>query len=465
MVSNSFQAVTQRCDWVSDKSCLEIIKQVNSLTNPKIESLTKGDKLHNDPANGIKGTIYTVEYYGNTSIEFRKHNSKLNNRYAVKPWYRPGTSEKLPFCPVIYLGLARLYPFGEYLNDEAVRRIKKSLPTEYQEFISGIYSSLSGINISSMSTQKMGDIKTRADFESDKEGIDSNTISAGEDNLFIIICALVSLRYYFEKITSTRDIESILLINVIYLIDNVSNALIMDSPDIYKIKRHLSGITGDDIYLSKSIPIFTEDAEARLFMRILFEFYEETYPEFSGVCRFFHPVEANIGCKNLISIFSDSYLLQTTMRCACVLDGDQESNVDFNKYIIALPGNDSPEHVIMNYAQQIYNSDSPFWTNSVILDLNYGKAHFRDDVKPDIDSIEEELQRLHNSNQSTHGVDRELRKKVFNTHQRFFELLFKQWVRDKENEVAVKRFYKRLNIIFKKVAEFHGINPQLWTVR
>ena len=39
--------------------------------------LTKGDKLHNDPANGIKGTIYTVEYYGNTSIEFRKHNSKL----------------------------------------------------------------------------------------------------------------------------------------------------------------------------------------------------------------------------------------------------------------------------------------------------------------------------------------------------------------------------------------------------
>lgn len=75
------------------------------------------------------------------------------------------------------------------------------------------------------------------------------------------------------------------------------------------------------------------------------------------------------------------------------------------------------------------------------------------------------MQRLHNSNQSTHGVDRELRKKVFNTHQRFFELLFKQWVRDKENEVAVKRFYKRLNIIFKKVAEFHGINPQLWTVR
>lgn len=101
MVSNSFQAVTQKCDWTQDKSCLEVIKQVNSLVNPKIESLTKGDKTHNDPANGVKGTIFTVDYYGHTPIEFRKHNSKLNNRYVVKPWYRPGTTEKLPFCPVI----------------------------------------------------------------------------------------------------------------------------------------------------------------------------------------------------------------------------------------------------------------------------------------------------------------------------------------------------------------------------
>lgn len=59
----------------------------------------------------------------------------------------------------------------------------------------------------------MGDIKTRADFESDKAGIDSNTISAGEDNLFIIISALVSLKYYFQNITSTNEIESVLLID------------------------------------------------------------------------------------------------------------------------------------------------------------------------------------------------------------------------------------------------------------
>lgn len=269
IISNAFQAVTKKCEWLTDASCLDVIRQVNNMTNPKIESLTKGDKTHNDPANGIKGTIFSVDYYGHTSLEFRKHNSKLNNRYAVKPWYRPGTTEKLPYC----------------------------------------------------------------------------------------ICALVSLRYYFERITSTNEIESILLIdefdatlhpslqerllkifrhyseaykiqiiftthslstvdaalksrdNVIYLIDNVTNAIVMESPDIYKIRRHLSGITGDDIYLNKSIPIFTEDAEARVFLNTLFDYFENTTDEFPSVRRFFHLVDANIGCTNLKSIFSDILML------------------------------------------------------------------------------------------------------------------------------------------------------------
>ena len=355
MVSNAYQAVTKKCDWLQDAACLDVIKQINSMTNPKIESLTKGDKTYNDPANGAKGTLFTVDYYGQASLEFRKHNSKLSSRYAVKPWYRPGTTEKLPFCPVIYLGLTRLYPFGEYLNDEAVEKLKKNLPVAYQNEIADIYKRLTGISISSVSPQKMGDIKTRADFESDKAGIDSNTISAGEDNLFIIISALVSLKYYFQNITSTNEIESVLLIdefdatlhpslqfklldifrtystdykiqiiftthslstveyalnkkdNVIYLIDNITSAIKMESPDIYKIKMYLHDVTRDDIYLSKAIPVFTEDSEARVFLRILFDYFEETYPIFSQVRRFFHFVNANIGANNLQSIFDDSY--------------------------------------------------------------------------------------------------------------------------------------------------------------
>lgn len=510
IISNAFQAVTKNCDWINDVNCLDVIRQVNNMINPKIETLAKGDKAHNDPSNGIKGTIFSVDYYGHTPLNFRRHNSKLNNRYAVKPGYRLGTAEKLPFCPVIYLGLTRLYPFGEYLKDETVKNLSKNLPISYQKEISDMYKELTGINISSVNSQKMGDIKVRADFNSDIEGIDSNTISSGEDNLFIIITALISLKYYFESIVSKNEVESVLLIdefdatihpslqekllkifrrfsvnykiqivitthslstveaslknkdNVIYLIDNVTNVIIMEDPDIYKIKRHLSGITGDDIYLNKSIPIFTEDEEARIFLKILFEYYAECKDGFDRVRSYFHFVNANIGAANLIAIFNDRDLLQTAMKSICVLDGDQHTNL--NNYIITLPGEHSPEKVIMDYAQNIYNMDAAFWVDALVLDFNYGKVYFRDTVKPEIDNIEETLAHMADAGESIHGKERDMRKKVFKKYERFFEFLFRYWVRDEINLDSIDKFYKNLNIMFKKVAEFHGINPKIWNI-
>lgn len=510
IISNSCQAVTKNCDWIQDKNCLDIIRQINNMTNPKLESLAKGDKTYNDPANGITGTLFSIDYFGHTSLDFRKHNSKISNRYAIKPWYRPGTTDKLPFCPVIYLGLARLYPFGEYQNDEAVQKLKKNLPSQYQTEIISLYQQLVGITISSLNPQKMGDIKTRADFESNQTGIDSNTISSGEDNLFIIISALLSLRFYFESISSNNEVESILLIdefdatlhpslqfrlldifrsyakaykiqivftthslsvleyalkakdNVIYLIDNVTSAIKMESPDIYKIKQFLYDQTRNDIYFSRAIPLFTEDGEARIFLNILFNFFAEQHPEFSTIRMLFHMVDANIGAENLRAIFSDTYLLNTTMKYVCILDGDQRELL--NHFTITLPGGDSPEKVIMNYALSLYDNDSDFWTNETIIELNYGKLYFRGNIKPDIDDITNTLQELKRNGESVHGVERDLRKKVFKKHKCFFELLFKHWVHNDENSNSINKFYKHLNIMYKKVAEFYNINPQLWTV-
>ena len=126
----------------------------------------------------------------------------------------------------------------------------------------------------------------------------------------------------------------------------------MNSPDIYKIKMFLYNVTKDDIYLSKKIPIFTEDKEARVFFNILFDYFEEIYSEFSQIRRFFYFVEANIGATNLQAIFNDSCLLKTTMKYICILDGDQ--NRDLNKYTITLPGGDSPEKIVMSYAMFLH---------------------------------------------------------------------------------------------------------------
>ena len=511
MISNAYQAVNKSCVWLKHKDCLDVIKQINNIINPKIESLTKGDKKYNDPAQGVSGTLYSIDYFNHSTLEFRKHNSKVSNRYAVKPWYKKGTSEKLPYCPVIYLGLTRLYPFGEFKNDDAIKEISKTLPSKYQEEIVSIYQKMTGINISAVSPQKMGDVKIRADFESDKPGIDSNTISAGEDNVFIIISALISLKYYFDSIDSQRNIESVLLIdefdatlhpslqiklidllreysqqykiqiiftthslsvleytlkmkdNVVYLIDNIDSVLKMEDPDIYKIKMYLHDLTRDDIYLGKAIPLFTEDNEARVFLKILLSYFEEKYEDFSNMKKFFHIVEANIGADNLKNIFNDSELIRTTMKCICILDGDQVANL--NNYTIKLPGNGSPEKVIMEYALSLYENNSRFWTESTILELNYGKVHFRDNIMPDIQNISLELEKLKQDKQSTHGKEREMRKKTFIKHQRFFELLFKYWTHDDVNKKEITIFYKSLWSMFKKVAEFHGINPKIWTAK
>ena len=35
MISNAYQAVTKNCDWISDKNCLDIIKQINNIIHFK----------------------------------------------------------------------------------------------------------------------------------------------------------------------------------------------------------------------------------------------------------------------------------------------------------------------------------------------------------------------------------------------------------------------------------------------
>ena len=375
LFSNALQAPKRSCSWITDDKCLPIIRAVNDVTNPKVESLTRGDQEYNDPAHGIKGSLFSVDYYGAETLSFRRHNSTLTTRYAVKPKYQPGTKDTLPYCPVIYLGLSRLVPFGEFQNDEALSNIKKKLPQKYQDEIAQTYKWFTNYNISFNSSKKMGDIKVRSEFTSNIEGIDSNTISAGEDNLSIILTAIISLKYYYESITSTKEVESVLLIdemdatlhpafqikllnlfremsesykiqiaftthsmslleemlakkdNVLYLIDNETSVFQMEEPDIYKIKMHLHSLTQEDIYEDKIIPLFTEDDEARCMLDLLFDYYKKTYPEFKNVCSLFYQVLTNISAENLTGIFRDGKLLHTTMRSICILDGDHNSDI------------------------------------------------------------------------------------------------------------------------------------------
>ena len=353
LISNSFQAVTSKnCDWVKDEKGPKVVNALNAVVNKKIESFQRGDQKYNDPAHGVTGVLYTVKYYDYYDLGFRRHNSTNNDagRYALKPVYPKGKGQKLPFCPVIYLGLSRLVPFGEFQNDEAIAAVNQKLPDEVKRGIAENFRKFTLYSIDQKAWQRMGDLKKRSNFVSDFDGVDSNTISAGEDNLYIILAALESLKYYYNCIASRRDIESVLLIdefdatlhpsfqeklldllreysinfkiqvcftthsltavqnvldnkdNLIYLVDNVTDVAIMEEPTIQSIQAHLYHVTKNDIYRDKHIPIFTEDAEARLLIKLLFDYLEATKPEFRDVRRFFTIPDINLGSDQLYDL-------------------------------------------------------------------------------------------------------------------------------------------------------------------
>lgn len=511
LISNSFQAVKTNSKWVQDSDVITSLKSVNKGINLKIESLTRGDETYNDPAPNNKGTLFTSYYENGKTLEFRRHNTKVGtgNRFALKPKYQIESGDKLPSLPVIYLGLSRLYAYGEYGNDDGVKRIKKSFPSKYIDIVSELYHDFTGVFLNNQEMQEMGDIKKRLKFYTDKEGIDSNTISAGEDNLLIIITALVSLRYYYECIESRNQTESILLIdevdatlhpayqlklldlfmeyatkykikmiftthslslleyafakkcNVVYLLDNETSVLKMDDVDIYKIKMYLNNQTKKDIYINRSIPVFTEDDEARVFIQCLFDFYQRKHGDkFTKIRCLFHMVNANISGDALSNIFKDDKLLRTTMRSICILDGDKEASHDLNNYTITLPGKDSPEALVFNYAIEMYNSDSDFWSDSTICELGYTKIYFRDNIKPAIEQINIDIEKKKKDDKSTKGMRREMNKKLFNDFSHFFILVMKKWIED--NQVETEKFYNQLRILFIKVSEFHDISSKEW---
>ena len=508
LISNSFQAVNSKCPWVHDPKCLPIISAINAVMNPKVESLTRGDKQYNDPARGTSGALFNVDYYSHTRLEFRRHNSKITTRYALKPKYQTGSGDALPFCPVIYLGLSRLFPYGEYGNDDAIIGVNKQLPTKYQEEIVRIYKDFTGVTIDYKNAQKMGDIKIRAEFDADVEGIDSNTVSAGEDNLFILLTALESLKYYFESIESCNEVESILLIdeldatlhpafqikllkllteystnykiqvvftthsltlmeevlkykhNIIYLLDNETSVFKMDDPDIYKIKMHLQEITEVDIYRDKVIPLFTEDDEGRFVLENIISYFETIHEEeFCNVRRFLYFVEAKIGADVLTGIFGDGKLLQMTMRSICFLDGDHQS--DMQKCIVALPGKASPEQFLADYASELYESDDAFWTDQRIVSRGFSKTTYRS-FRQEIDSFNEMLQEMKDKKESTKGKKREFYKALFAKNKLFFELLLKHWLHNPDKKTEIDRFYGEFRAMFKKVAPYNEIDPNMW---
>lgn len=500
IISNAYKAVSKTDHQFSNPEALRMITSLNAQVNTKIEKLAKGDKQYNNPAPGYKeGSLFEVEYLDGSRLSFRRHNSSVNNRYAIKPYYKKGSHDRLPAKPVLYLGLARLIPWGEYQDDSALKNSPFKLSKDVQSELSDLYAQITGIHANSFQAQNLRDIKKRQEFRTEVDGVDSNTVSSGEENVLILLTALLSLKHYYESLdegSRSESVCSLLLVdeldatlhpsfqyallqllidysrkfhiqivftthsvfllrqmfkeklNVIYLYDGAGVVSKMDNPDIEKIEMYLTNKSRADLFTEKKIPVFTEDEEARCLIRLLISHLSNIAFGFNHLNNHIHLIDGNLGGDVITSLFNDVQLRQSAIASFAILDGDKSSNLSNN--IIALPGNGlSPEWLVFDYAIKIATEgDNPFWAEDCIQAEGFSISYFNQWIKPDIDTA------LTNADGKK---KREKAKAIFNKNKLFFTYIFKAWMLDPENTEAIRIFGFNLQAVYHKTANYHRI--------
>lgn len=517
--------IDRNCTWIRDKSIFSILKSVVLTINQKMETLALKSKGQNENA---KGTIYSVRYYDGKKLEFRKHDSKIKNkgrfvrnRFSIKPYYRKGTHDSLPVCPVIYLGLSRLLTYGEFCDDSAIKLNRGKVPKNFLENLSKSMAEFTRLSISEIKSSKVGDVKIRGDFSTDVEGIDSNTISSGEDNLFVILSSLEALRYYFESIDSKNDVESILLIDevdatlhpalqikllekfreysqkykiqiiftshsmtvveditrhhdsIIYLVDEITSVYAMDNPTSYAIEAHLRELLGTQIYKDKRIMVFTEDDEARWILERILRYFQKE-KQFDRLHDIFYIPNFHIGASVLEQIFREKKMFSTTNGAICVLDGDQKDKANNENAVICLPGCNSmtgkkdlsPEKLLFDFAEYLYENDREFWRNNALLDVGITKPKYRECIKDHLDKYYTASRDSDTEKNAEDDSERKFLKNLYKNNalskENFFDFVFERWLNDEKNREELDRFYVSLKNAFMKVCAFNGISRDFW---
>lgn len=464
IISNSFKEPIK-------KECMRVIRVLNNSTNPKVETLTKGDKKYVDPAIGTTGTLYKAEYYNDRILEFRRKNDKelekTKKRFRIIPKYTKGKKEALPEMPVIYMGLTRLMSSGE-IDENDFKKKKDSLPLEFQQEIAKIYQDLTGqvIDVSTYKVMQFNEMKTRTEFQTDNDGVDATLHPDLQLKL------LKNMKRYSDecKIQIIFTTHSLDLLeeglkreyyNVIYIDDDIEKVKVLNDErlDIYNIKSRLYEKSMEDIMKDKYIPIYTEDNEARAFLDMILNYFADTFDEFAKIRNYFYLADSYIGCDNMKKLFKDRVCGRQFKNCIGVLDGDVSLNEkNFANNLMKLPGNDSIESLVFKYSKQLFEkNESDFWDSESVMDTAITRIYYRDNILKEIEEIPIKIA------ENPERKERELNKKCFNkeNNKTFFELVLKYWIKSPDNKRELDYFYNGITTLYEKTAELNGINRKL----
>ena len=498
LVSNSFQKVTRGTLGDAEKELVEFLSIPDFKLNPKVETLARGDRNYNDPAYGTRGVLYEAKYDRGKSLEFRRHNTGQGERYSLKPHYAAGSGQSLPAVPVFYLGLSRLVPAGEYTSDDEKQHRKINLDKTSLERISQKYRSLTGIQPIETGVASMGGLKSRITFTTNSDGIDSNTISAGQDNLLIILYVMETLRRFheesigspgsillidefdaslhpplqsklldeFKKLGESANVQTIVTthsmgaiehamkqkMNVIYLIDVGSRVTVLSDPTLRKIQMNLTATSRDRLFADQKVVVFTEDREAREMITALFDMARKRVPDFASPLSYFSFIDVNMGAEQLKSLFTANEFRGSMPNAICILDGDHRTFMPASK-ICHLPGGDSPEKFLFNFSKRLFESNDPVFGSDLFIDEGYSRESHLEFS----DRLEKNLSALGGKKA------REVYKAAYRKDTRYFELLMKVWMATPAHYKDILKFFTDLGVLWKKVVQPFGVPASDWS--
>ncbi len=509
MISNAYKNVTSNQLNANTKEIHNAMKKFTDKLNPKLESLTKGDEKYNNPAPDIRGTLYEITSIEDRTNEFRRHNSGNTgtNRFRLIPKYSKNSSEKLKAMPVMYLGLSRLVSYGEIPDDIESELLEKKIEG-YEEKLSELYEGFTSVKITNVKKMAVKGVKTRHKFNSNEDGVDSNTISSGEDNLLSILKSLVLLRLYYESQPKdvSQDYGSLLLIDEIdatlhprfqkqlidviekyslqyniqcfftshssdlieyclekkhditFLLDEVDKVSVLKNEDLGRseIAMYLHSVSRTELNFKNSIVIYSEDKEARWFIKSAIRNLKQ-YDD--SVCNcIFKYVDISIGSEPLKQLFKDKYSKKVLEGAICIMDGDAYYKGALNNYTIFLPGKKqgkSPEKYMFDFIHAEYKSsgESLFNTKQARKD-GYIKSEYKLNVLPRLKKIEANIKEAKN-NGSAKGKSRELYKKEFKNYEEFYKYAIDYMFKKGSDEIS--EFYTDLKRVCLKAAKYTDI--------
>lgn len=383
----------------------------------EFSELFSGSPEH-DPT-GSKMRLDYMEHGQAKSVVFRTAWQNKGTRFRVIPKRETEdgrlTEAKLE-SPVIYLGLSRLYPFGEADAKTLRRRSQHWASDSDRDWFIEKYRwilSIGDTEIQSVSSFDIAQSRKRGTgVETAEYGPSAN--SAGQDNLGQILMGVLSFKRLARELGDAWD-GGLLLIDEVdatlhpaaqrklvdlllkeagrnnfqvvftthstvvleYLADKIGSvtkdepgdveiAYLTDANMALEVKRNPSWHTmTNDLFVrttgvaSTKVGIFCEDAEAAWFIRELIEaLYPSLWPRV-------HFIEATFGCDMLLQLYRHDYPYMKDRVLA--LDGDVSDDKIKEQVpalylreggnIVRLPGDVRPEEVIWNYLANLDSGD------------------------------------------------------------------------------------------------------------